>query len=236
MQASGEWVQWPNREFSSLEVKLESPDLGKMLSSLGFSAIFQGGKTTLEGPLHWPNSPMGVSLSGIKSKLKYTVKDGSIVSVEPGAGRLLGLFSLAALPRRLILDFSDAFGDGLHFDTIEGELDIRDGSVFMADNLMTSPLAYISVSGRTGLVDRDFDQLITVKPRGGDALTAVAGGMLFGPQIGAAILLVQKILGNQLEDATAIKYRVTGSWEEPVITRLGKPPESEEPSLEEDEF
>ena len=236
MQASGEWVQWPNREFSSLEVKLESPDLGEMLSSLGFSAIFQGGKTTLEGPLHWANSPMGVSLSGIKSKLKYTVKDGSIVSVEPGAGRLLGLFSLAALPRRLILDFSDAFGDGLHFDTIEGELDIHDGNVFMTDNLMTSPLAYISVSGRTGLVERDFDQLITVKPRGGDALTAVAGGMLFGPQIGAAILLVQKILGNELEDATAIKYRVTGSWEDPVITRLGKPPESEEPSLEEDEF
>ncbi len=236
MQASGEWVQWPNRDSSSMEVKLDSPDLGKMLSSLGFSAIFEGGKTTLGGTLYWPDTPMGVSLSGIEAKLKYTVKDGSIISVEPGAGRLLGLFSLAALPRRLMLDFSDAFGEGLHFDSIEGELDIHDGSVFMENNLMKSPLATIFISGRTGLVKRDFDQLVTVNPRGGDALTAVAGGMIFGPQIGAAILLIQKILGNELKDVTAIRYKVTGSWEKPVITRLDKPKTDESSSLEEDEF
>ncbi len=223
VQASGEWVQGPNQDLSSMQVKLESPDLGKMLSSLGFSAIFKGGKTTLEGSLHWPGSPMGISLSNIKSKLKYTVEDGSIVNVEPGTGgRLLGLFSLAALPRRLMLDFSDIFGKGLHFDSINGTLNIHDGNAFMDNNLMKSPLAYISASGRTGLVKRDFDQLITVRPRGGDALTAVAGGMLFGPQIGAAILLIQKILGNELQDVTAIRYKVSGTWEKPVITRLDK--------------
>ena len=237
LQASGEWVQWPNRDLSSIQVKLDSPDLGRMLSSLGFSAIFKGGKTTLEGSIHWPGSPLGIHLSNIESKLKYTVKDGSIINVEPGAGgRLLGLFSLAALPRRLMLDFSDAFGKGLHFDSINGVLDIHDGSVFMDNNLMKSPLAYISVSGRTGLVKRDFDQLVTVRPRGGDALTAVAGGMLFGPQIGAAILLVQKILGNELRDVTAIRYKVSGTWEKPVITRLDKLKTSDEPSLDDDEF
>ncbi len=237
MLASGEWVQWPNRDLSSMQVKLDSPDLGKMLSSLGFSAIFQGGKTTLAGSLHWPDSPMGISLSKIESKLKYTIKDGSIINVEPGAGgRLLGLFSLAALPRRLMLDFSDIFGKGLHFDSIDGVMNVHDGSVFMDNNLMKSPLAYISVSGRTGLVKRDFDQLVTVRPRGGDALTAVAGGMLFGPQIGAVILLVQKILGNELQDVTAIRYKVSGSWEKPVITRLDKLKPSEEPSLDDDEF
>ena len=236
MQANGEWVQWPGWESSTMTLKLDSPDLGKMLSSLGFSAIVQGGKTTIDGTLYWPNSPMGMRLSEIKSKLKYTVEDGSIVSVEPGAGRLLGLFSLAALPRRLILDFSDAFGDGLHFDSIEGELNIHDGSAFMENSVMKSPLAQITIEGRTGLVDRDFDQLITVKPQGGDALTAVAGGMIFGPQIGAAILLVQKIIGNELQDVTATRYTVTGSWDEPVITQLDKPHVDESPSLEGDEF
>lgn len=237
MQASGKWLQWPNRDLSSMQVKLDSPDLGKMLSSLGFSAIFKGGKTTLEGSLHWPGSPMGIGLSNIKSKLKYTVEDGSIINVEPGTGgRLLGLFSLAALPRRLMLDFSDIFGKGLHFDSINGNLDIHDGSAFMDNDLMKSPMAYISVSGRTGLVKRDFDQLITVRPRGGDALTAVAGGMLFGPQIGAAILLVQKLLGNELKDGTGIRYKVTGSWEKPVITRLDKLKTAEGPSSDDDEF
>ncbi len=237
LHASGEWMQKPNRDLSSMQMKLESPDIGKMLSSLGFSAIVQGGKTTLEGSLHWPGSPMDIGLSKIKSKLKYTIEDGSIISVDPGpGGRLLGLFSLAALPRRLMLDFSDTFGKGLHFDSIKGTLNIHNGSAFMENNLMKSPLAYITVSGRTGLVDRDFDQLVTVRPRGGGALTAVAGGMLFGPQIGAAILLVQKIFGNELKDATAIRYKVTGSWEKPVITRLDKLKTSEGPSLDDDEF
>ena len=236
LRAEGEWVQWPNRDFTSLDLGLTSPNLGSMLSALGFSAILEGGETRVDGRIYWPDSPMGVHLSNIESQLKYRIEDGAITRVEPGAGRLLGLFSLAALPRRLMLDFSDAFGKGLHFDSIEGKLEIRDGSVFMDDNRMQSPLANIFISGRTGLVDREFDQLITVMPKGGDALTAVAGGMIFGPQIGAAILLVQKMLGKGLEDVTAIRYKITGSWEEPQITRLDQPKPAATDATEEDDF
>ena len=41
---------------------------------------------------------------------------------QPGAGRMVGLLSLSALPRRLALDFRDVFNRGLVFDEINGGL------------------------------------------------------------------------------------------------------------------
>jgi uncharacterized protein YhdP len=171
LDASGVWREHKQGDSTTLDVKLHSPDLGKMLTKLGFSAILQGGETDVSGTLRWPGNPIDVRLSNIEGELYEQVRNGSIVSVEPGAGRLLGLFSLSALPRRLMLDFSDAFGEGLSFDTIEGDMTIRDGNVFLDNNVLKSPLALVTIDGRTGLVDQDFDQLISVIPQGGDALS-----------------------------------------------------------------
>ena len=43
---------------------------------------------------------------------------------------ILGVVSIAALPRRLSLDFSDVFDDGLAFDTLKGDFTIDDGNAY----------------------------------------------------------------------------------------------------------
>jgi uncharacterized protein YhdP len=55
------------------------------------------------------------------------IEKGQFLKSEPGAARLLGVLSLQALPRRLMLDFSDVFGEGFAFDFVRGDVRIEQG-------------------------------------------------------------------------------------------------------------
>ncbi|MCA1791388.1 MAG: hypothetical protein LC667_16515, partial [Thioalkalivibrio sp.] len=76
----------------------------------------------------------------------------------------------------------------------------------------------VRVSGRTGLVARDFDQSIVVVPRLRSTLPIV-GALLGGPVTGAVVLLVERALGigDQMEEAARVEYFVTGPWSDPEI-------------------
>jgi len=156
-----------------------------------------------------------------EGNLHLNIKKGNIAEVEAGAGRLLGLFSLSALPRRLALDFRDTFKAGFQFDEINGDFTFRDGNAYTDNLTTTSPVAQITVEGRTGYLQQDFDQKVVVTPKVSGSLP-VAGGLIFGLEIGAAIVLFDKIFGDKINKASSREYHVTGSWDEPVITEIGR--------------
>jgi uncharacterized protein YhdP len=145
----------------------------------------------------------------------------------------LGFFSLNELPRRLSLDFQDTFNSGFSFDEIDGDLKLSKGNI-ITDNLVAkSPVADIKVSGRTGYVAQDFDQKITVIPAVSDTLP-IAGGLLFGLEIGVAILIIDAIVGDEINKANMREYHLTGTWDEPIFTDLT--PKVEEEQDAEDEI
>lgn len=219
LHASGDWLHESGRHASNLNYELTSPSLGRLLDSLGFSAIIEGGVMQSRGDLHWNAPPAAFELGMLSGNMSLLVENGSLVRVKPGAGRLLGLFSLSALPRRLMLDFSDTFREGFSFDRMEGQFRLQAGNAYSDPLKIQSPAAEISIQGRTGLAQQDFDQRVTVTPMVGDTLP-VAGGLLFGTQIGAAILFLEKLLGGGIDKASAKRYQITGSWEDPQITPL----------------
>ena len=59
----------------------------------------------------------------------------------------------------------------------------------------------------------------------------VAGGLLFGTQVGAAILFLEKLMGGGIDEASQKRYQITGSWEEPVITPLDTDKQSEKSTV-----
>jgi uncharacterized protein YhdP len=217
---SGQWNQWLGRDKTLFEVQLSSPDAGKMLESLGFAAVIEKGELQARASLSWPDRLDRFAMEKMAGKLQLNVKKGNIKEVEAGAGRLLGLFSLSALPRRLALDFRDTFKSGFQFDEISGNFDFREGNAYTSDLMTKSPVAQISVTGRTGFVAEDFDQKIIVTPKVSGTLP-VAGGLLFGLEVGAAIVLLDRLLGDEINKASSREYHVTGSWDEPVITQIG---------------
>lgn len=130
---------------------------------------------------------------------------------------------MQTLPRRLTLDFSDLFGDGMAFDVIEGNFIIRNGDAYTNDLVMKGPSVDILISGRTGLSTHDYDQIAIVTPQISDSL-AVASGFL-GP-MGLGLGTVLYFAGNLFEplqdsinNIMKFQYSISGSWNDPVIEK-----------------
>ena len=147
------------------------------------------------------------------------IDDGQVLDLQPGAGRMLGLLSVAALPRRLSLDFSDLTDKGLAFDSVRGDFELKQGNAYTDNLLLTGPAADIGIAGRTGLGTRDYDQTAVVTGNIGATLP-VAGALAGGPVVGAAMLLFSQVFKEPLKGITRGYYRITGNWDEPQVERV----------------
>lgn len=221
MQASlrGRWLESPSGQRSSLTAQVTSTNVGATLRSLGYTPFMEAKRGEVHAELTWPGGPDGRLLERSSGTVTMSVESGQLVSLEPGAGRVLGLFSLAALPRRLALDFSDLTEKGLSFDSVHGDFELRDGNAYTSNLLLRGPAAEIGLAGRTGLAARDYDQTAVVTGNLGVSLP-VAGALAGGPAIGAALLLFSQVFKEPLKGIARGYYRITGPWEEPTVERV----------------
>ena len=216
---SGEWVETAEGQVSRFQVEITDGSLGGLLKTFGYEGQIEGGRLRGRIQANWAGSPADFDLARLEGSLELHIGKGMLVKVEPGAGRMLGLLSLEALPRRLVLDFSDLFKEGFAFDRIEGHFTLMGGDAFTNDLLIEGPSAHIEIAGRTGLAARDYDELVTVTPKVGAGLP-IAGALAGGPAVGAALLIADQLLGEPLGQMARYQYRVQGSWDDPVFTRL----------------
>ncbi|MGQ0592818.1 MAG: YhdP family protein [Gammaproteobacteria bacterium] len=211
LAAVGIWQGAGGASSSRFDVDVQSRDLGTMLAAFGYTLPIEGGTTDLKIQARWPGSPADFTLGALEGTLELEVLDGRFLEVDQGVGRLFGLLSVHALQRRLRLDFSDIFGTGFAFDRIGGTFSVTGGDAYTNDLVMEGPSARIGISGRAGLVRRDYDQSVTVTP-------SIAGTL----PLGAAVLLVQQVFSGipeQIDKMLERRYRVTGGWDQPVVTR-----------------
>ncbi len=221
VRGNGWWRLLPDGERAGLDITFSSEDLGKMLATLGYSGLVDGGQTVARLSGDWTGSPAQFRLDRLDGALTGEVGPGRILDVNPGAGRLFGLINFAAIPRRLTLDFRDFFEKGMAFDSIKAGFQLKDGDAFTDDLSIQSPSAEIRVSGRAGLRAHDYDQRMEVRPRVGGSLPVV-GAVAAGPVGALAGVIAQGMLKKPLDEIASATYSVQGTWEEPKITLLAK--------------
>ena len=150
--------------------------------------------------------------------VKVALDKGQIAGLKPGAGRVFGLASLAELPRRLALDFSDLTDKGFAFDTVHGDFDLHDGSAYTDNVLIKGPAAEIGLIGRVGLKNHDYDQTAVVTGSVNNTLPLAA--FAAGPVVGGAVLLFTQVFKQPLKGLVRGYYRITGSWDNPTVERI----------------
>jgi uncharacterized protein (TIGR02099 family) len=221
MRARGDWTGKPGGDVSDFTIDFSAQNLGRMLDTFGYAGVVDGGATVAHIQGKWAGSPSMFALARLDGTLKASVQEGRIPDADPGAGRIFGLFNLTAIPRRLALDFGDFFKSGFSFDSIEGTFTLKDGNAFTSGLQVKGPAADIVVNGRAGLKAKDYDQTMEVTPHVGGTL--MIGGALVGGPVGAAAgVVLQKVFNKAINDVTRVRYKVTGSWEKPVITEISK--------------
>lgn len=222
----GNWEAENGRQQSAFSLSFDSRDVGETLRNLGYADVVKDGKMHTDMNLTWVGGPADFALARAAGSVTIDLREGRLLDVNPGAGRMLGLLSLQALPRRLSLDFSDLFQKGLSFDLIEGNFAIGNG-VARTDNLtMDGPAARITVRGKVGLAAEDYDQRVAVIPKVSAGLP-LAGALAGGVAGGAAALLVERLLKQQIDQIGRVEYQVTGPWAAPVVERIAGGKETE---------
>jgi uncharacterized protein (TIGR02099 family) len=217
MRAHGDWLGRPGSDRSTFSIDLSAHNLGRMLGSFGYAGVVDDGQTVAHMEGSWPGPPSNFALAKLDGTLNVSVKSGRIPEANPGAGRIFGLFNFASLPRRLTLDFGDFFKSGFAFDSITGNFTLKNGNAYTSDLVVKGPAAEIAVNGRTGLKTKDYDQTMQVTPHVGGTL--VVGGALIAGPVGAG---VGAVLQGMFKNVTRNRYSVTGSWDKPVMTLIGR--------------
>lgn len=189
------------------------------LRAFGFAPNLTAEQTRVQGQLVWQETPLSLDWTRAEGPVTLAVRDGTLRAIEPGAGRVLGLMSFYALPRRLTLDFSDVVDDGLRFDRIDAQFVLADGIARSNDLEIRGPSLRMEIEGSIDLAGRRLDQRVRVLPglSGGVTLGAT---LLGGPAAGAIMLLAQELLEKPLDQVTQFGYRVQGSWDNPQVTPL----------------
>lgn len=216
---TGRWVaddEDPLGSHSFVTATLTSTDVEATMARLNYQPGIVSKDMTMLFDLNWSGGPRANFFEVLDGDLQVRFGKGQLEEVEPGAGRMFGLMSIVALPRRLSLDFRDVFAKGFGFDKIAGSFRIVGGKTYTCDLSLESPAAVIGIVGKADLVDRTYDQTAIVSANVGNTLPIV-GAVVAGPQVAAALLIFSQIFKKPLQEVGQAYYSIGGSWDEPVV-------------------
>lgn len=220
LKATGKWVSLEGDSVSDLNYTLNIADAGKLLDRLGFANVLRGGKGKMEGALSWKGLPFSLDIPSLSGQFSMNIASGQFLKVDPAAAKLLGVLSLQALPRRLVLDFHDVFSEGFAFDGVTANASIAQG-VAKTDNFkMRGVAATVLIDGSADIAKEAQNLHVVVIPDINVGTASVVYGLAVNPVIGVGTFLAQLFLRDPLAKAFTFEYQVTGPWKDPVVTKL----------------
>ena len=216
--ASGNWKS----NAMQLELDLKIDDAGQALNKLGFPETFRGGEGRLSGQLAWRGLPWDPQVPTLEGRLEVALGRGRFLRTEPGVAKLLSVFNLQSLPRRLSLDFSDIFSSGYSFDGLRSTATIHQGVAYTDDFSMVGLQAVVGLRGTIDLSRETQSMEAQVVPNLDAGMAAVAYGALINPFVGLGSLVAQYALAEPLKRLLTYRYAISGSWDEPQVLELGR--------------
>ena len=227
--SSGGWRKTGAGSLTTLAIKLESESLNALFALFGYEDYVKRGTGRLEGTLVWPGLPHEFALNRLSGTIKVEARRGQFAKIEPGAGKLLGLLSLQSLPRRATFDFRDVFSEGFAFERVHADVKVARG-ILLTDNFeISGPAAFVTLAGEVSLPQETQTLTLHVVPEVSEGV-ALAATLIGTPVLGLSTLLVSKLLNNPLGKVVAYEYLVTGSWDNPTVTRTSAPPKLSVPA------
>lgn len=219
LQLTGRWQASGKQSFSEAKGVLHCEALGNLLAQLNIVQDVQETPGRIEFTLHWPGAPYQVGFANVQGIVDAELDEGRMLGVNPGIGRVLGVLALDQWKRRLQLDFSDAYAEGLTYNRIKGRFELSGGYALTDDLTIEAVPAKIEIKGKTGLAARDWDQLVIVTPKTSAALP-IAGPIAGKLITGAASLVAEESFVEELKHLASAAYAVKGKWGAAEITPL----------------
>ncbi|MBY5993119.1 YhdP family protein [Ferrimonas balearica] len=222
LRLTGRWSPEHELSRSQFQGQIRSPDVGDLSQRLGITQSVKDSDLRMGFELAWPGAPWELELAELDGQLDYRLGKGHLDQMSDKGARLLSIFSLESLLRKLSLDFSDVFGSGLHYNRFAGSIQIDDGVVQTDDSVMDAVAGTVRVTGWTNLTNRELDYHIAFSPALTSSVPAVVFMSTGAWTIGLGAFAVSKMLEPVLEVITQVRYHLTGTLDEPVLNEVDR--------------
>lgn len=211
-----DWLRQNKTSVTEIQGDIVSNNVGAFLSTMDITNDFKETTGKLEYFGSWSNLPHQFSLADMQAEIAIELKDGRILSIQPGVGRILGLLAIEQWVKRLTLDFSDIYKQGLSFNRIAGHFKVNNGMVINEDLLIDAVPAHININGKTDLLTKIIDYDVKVVPKSSAALP-VAGTIIDGV---TDTIISTFTDGYKDGYFFGSQYKVTGHWDNIKVTTL----------------
>lgn len=206
---------------TALSGRFHVDDLGGMLRSLEMELPLESERSAFNLAWEWPGKPWEMQLTSLSGLLNFELENGLFRRAPGGATdaalRVVGLFNFANWVRRLRLDFSDFFTEGVSFDRVTGGVMFREGDLVIDQPIDARlPAGQMRMTGQVGLVTETLDlRMVTTLPVGTNLpwVAALVGGL----PAAAGVYLTSKIFSAQVDRLSSISHHIHGDWDEPTV-------------------
>ena len=226
LTASGSWTRSLARGASdqtAINASWDIKNAGNLLDELGIPGVIEGADGMLKANLSYAGSPWSPQLETLSGDLAVDFSKGSFMQVDTGpGGALLSLLSFQSLLKRLTLDFTDLVQQGFSFDRFTGSATIAAGVSTTDNTKIVGSQATVLLSGKADFYSQKLNTHAVVLPdiNAGNASLALA---FVNPAVGIGTFLAQLLLRNPLSQMFKVEYDITGSFDNPVITKTSAP-------------
>ena len=197
-------------------------NVAEVLPQWDFAPSVQSESFAMQGGLSWPGSPLMFDLAHLSGNASLNLDNGSFVEVDAagsGAMRIMSLVNFWTVAKRLNLDFSDVFGEGISFDEVRMQLALDDGLAhFEQPATIAGSGSSFRINGTvnfdTGALD---NEMIVTLPLHQSLPWYAAFIALANPAGAVGVLVGGQLLAEPLSRLTSGKYRIRGTYEEPEV-------------------
>ena len=216
---SGSWRLGEQQSHTQFNISMSGENNSDVMERFGITSGIQQAPFDLDSKVEWDGSPWSM-INTLEGHVAMKLGKGQVTGAS-GAARLLGLFSLDSIIRKMQLDFSDVFDGGMAFNSITGSGDIKNG-IFLTNDIKMDALAgEMTIKGLANLNSKTVDAEVNFVPditRGIPVLTAFA----VTPTTALYVLAITTVISPVVEVFTQVNYEVKGPLDNPEVKELSR--------------
>ncbi len=217
MDLHGRTGKLTEKPMTELKGSVHISNLGRLLNQLGLYDKLERTQGVFTGYIKWHGNLSHFSKDRLFGKINFELQQGALSEIEPGIGRLIGLFNLKNLQQKFALDINNSQSEkGFSFSHIRGNLLFNQNNLYTRDIELESDIANININGRIMLNEKKCDHHIEIIPDISSGLP-YAGLVIAGPTGAAIGWFGQKVLGHEINKISRYNYRLSGACNDPQI-------------------
>lgn len=214
------WRRALGADGSAFRGRLAYARLERVLARWGYEPSVESRRGYIDLRAHWQGRPDQISTATLRADIALSADKGRFLSTSEtatGALKLVSVFNLANIVRRLQLDFTDVVKSGISFDRATGGFRLANNVLKITEPFVVeSPSSAFTGTGTVDLAaDRVDMELVVTLPVASNLpwVAALAAGL----PVAAGVYVASKLFKDQVDKAASAVYRISGDLSDPKV-------------------